>query len=76
MERIEEPIEEPKKKPKRGKYVSVSELKKETPGKSVTDLKKEDKPKKTADLDSLLEQKGLVDKEKKPKKYKEKKLKK
>ncbi|KKL63066.1 hypothetical protein LCGC14_2178830, partial [marine sediment metagenome] len=66
--RIEEPIEEPKKKPKRGKYVSVSELKKETPGKSVSDLKKEDKPKKTADLDSLLEQKGLVDKEKKPKK--------
>ncbi len=59
--RIEEPIEEPKKRPKRGKYVTVSELKTETPGKSVSDLKKEDKPKKTADLDSLLEQKGLVD---------------
>jgi len=66
--RIEEPIEEPLKRPRRGKYVPVSELKKDAPDKSVSKLKEVERPKKTADLDSLLEQKGLSDKKQKPKK--------
>ncbi|MFX1497687.1 MAG: hypothetical protein ACFFBH_09190 [Promethearchaeota archaeon] len=57
IKRIETPIEEPtKKKPKRGKYVKVSEIKGEQ--------KEVEKAEKT-DLDSLLEEKGLKDKNKK-----------
>ncbi len=70
--RIATPIEEPtKRRPRREKYVPVSELKKPTPIKKP--LKKSEEPKevkekKTMDLDSLLEERGLGDKKKKPKK--------
>ncbi|MCK4381597.1 MAG: hypothetical protein KAW51_10695, partial [Candidatus Lokiarchaeota archaeon] len=67
--RIETPIEEPtKKKPRRERYVPVSELKKPTPPKKTLKKKeepKEEKDKKPMDLDSLLEERGLADKNKK-----------
>ncbi|MFX1567388.1 MAG: hypothetical protein ACFFCV_03370 [Promethearchaeota archaeon] len=68
--KIETPIEEPvRKKPRREKYVPVSELKKPAPVKQIT--KKKETPKtdesEKVDLDSLLEQRGLADKKKKPK---------
>ncbi|KKM09456.1 hypothetical protein LCGC14_1722840, partial [marine sediment metagenome] len=72
--RIEEPFEEAPKRPRKGKYVPVSELKKGTV-KEKSKPEQTEKSKKTADLDSLLEQKGLADKEEKPRKTKEKKLK-
>ncbi|MFX0104482.1 MAG: hypothetical protein ACFE75_03205, partial [Candidatus Hodarchaeota archaeon] len=69
--RLETPIEEIRKKPRRGRYVPVSELKKPTPVKRITKKKEEPeeiKEKKKMDLDSLLEERGLADKKKKPKK--------
>ena len=71
--RIESPIEEPiKKRPRRGRYVRVSELKKSIPVKKMPmkekTLKETEELKKTVDLDSLLDEKGLTDKKKKPKK--------
>jgi len=68
--KIETPIEEPlRKKPRRERYVPVSELKKPTPVKKITKKKetlKKEEPEKV-DLDSLLEERGLADKKKKPK---------
>ncbi|MFX0036569.1 MAG: hypothetical protein ACFE9I_13135 [Candidatus Hermodarchaeota archaeon] len=69
--RLETPIEEVKYKPRRGRYVPVAELKKPEPVKKPTPIKKESKEieeKDKIDLDSLLEERGLSDKEKKPKK--------
>ncbi|MFX1409061.1 MAG: hypothetical protein ACFFA6_01815 [Promethearchaeota archaeon] len=79
--KIEAPIEEPvKKKPRKGRYVLVSDLKKEPskepkklipiPKKVTEEIEepKEVKKKKITDLDSLLEEKGLSDKKKKSKK--------
>ena len=66
--RIEEPVEVPLRKPRKGKYIMVSDLKKPTPEKKVPKKKveqKEVKPKKTTDLDSLLEERGLAEKQKK-----------
>ncbi len=67
--RIETPIEEPiKKRPRKGKYVPVSELKKPTPPQippKELEEPKGDKEQKETDLDSLLEERGLTDKEKK-----------
>jgi hypothetical protein len=68
--KLEIPIEEVKKKPRRekGRYVPVSELKKPTPIKKVSKKKEEPKKlieKEKVDLDSLLEERGLVDKKKK-----------
>jgi len=71
--KLETPVEEPiKKRPRRekGKYVPVSELKKPTPIKKIPKKKEEPKKveeKKKTDLDSLLEERGLADKKKKPK---------
>ncbi|MFX1316494.1 MAG: hypothetical protein ACFE9T_11560 [Promethearchaeota archaeon] len=79
--KIETPIEEPaKKKPRKGRYVLVSDLKKEPskepkkltpiPKKVAKEIEepKEVKKKKVTDLDSLLEEKGLGEKKKKSKK--------
>lgn len=79
--KIETPVgEEIKKKPRKGKYVLISELKKEPskkpkkltpiPKKTPEEVEepKEVKKKKVTDLDSLLEEKGLSDKKKKAKK--------
>jgi hypothetical protein len=63
--RIEEPIEEVERKPRKGKYVMVSELKKPALPKKVPKKKEAVKPTKTTDLDSLLEERGLDEKEKK-----------
>ncbi|UCD01645.1 MAG: hypothetical protein JSV23_01070 [Promethearchaeota archaeon] len=71
--RLETPIEEVKKKPRRvreRRYVPVAELKKPTPAKKIVKPKeelKEIEEKKKMDLDSLLEERGLADKKKKPK---------
>lgn len=69
--KLETPIEIPvKKKPRRAKYVPVAELKKPTPVKKIPKKKEEPKEieeKKKMDLDSLLEERGLADKKKKPK---------
>lgn len=68
--RIEEPVEVPLRRPRKGKYIMVSDLKKPTPEKKIPKKKieqKEDKPKKTTDLDSLLEERGLAEKQKKKK---------
>ncbi|MFW9824096.1 MAG: hypothetical protein ACFFE4_14220, partial [Candidatus Thorarchaeota archaeon] len=68
--RIEEPVEVPERRPRKGKYIMVSDLKKPTPERKVTKKKveqKEVRPKKTTDLDSLLEERGLADKQKKDK---------
>ncbi|MFX1593363.1 MAG: hypothetical protein ACFFCL_11790, partial [Promethearchaeota archaeon] len=65
--RIETPIEEPVKKPRRKRYVPVAELKKPTPAKIVAKKKEEPKEEEKIDLDSLLEERGLVDKKKKSK---------
>ena len=70
--RIEEPVEVSARKPRKGKYIMVSDLKKPTTEKKITKKKPEQKivePKKTTDLDSLLEERGLAerDKKKKPK---------
>jgi len=67
---IETPIEEPiRRKPRKQRYVPVSELKKPTPIKKP--LKKKEATKEVeeekVDLDSLLEERGLIDKKKKPK---------
>ncbi len=70
---IETPIEEPvRKKPRRERYVPVSELKKPVPVKkplkkkeTLKEVKEETEEK--VDLDSLLEERGLADKKKKPK---------
>ncbi|MFX1587424.1 MAG: hypothetical protein ACFFC1_04645, partial [Promethearchaeota archaeon] len=65
------PIEEVKKKPRRGRYVPVSELKKPIPVKKIPKKKEEPKEieeKEKIDLDSLLEERGLAEKKKKPKK--------
>ncbi len=74
IKRIEAPIEETiKKRARRGRYVPVSELKKSKPVKQVPKKQeklKDQEPKKSIDLDSLLEDKGLVDKKKKSKKLK------
>ena len=69
--KLETPIEEVKKKPRKGRYVPVSELKKPKPVKKIPKKKEEPKEieeKKKMDLDSLLEERGLADKKKKPKK--------
>ena len=72
IKRIQTPVEKiVKKRPRRGKYVPVSELKKPTPVKKTPkkpEVTKEAEQKKTMDLDSLLEERGLDDKKKKPKK--------
>jgi len=68
--KLETPIEEVKKKPRRGRYVPVSELKKPKPVKKIPKKKEEPKEieeKEKIDLDSLLEERGLADKKKKPK---------
>ncbi|MFX1388385.1 MAG: hypothetical protein ACFE9M_14295, partial [Promethearchaeota archaeon] len=65
--RIETPIEEPVKKPRRKRYVPVAELKKPPPAKIVAKKKEEPKEEEKTDLDSLLEERGLVDKKKKSK---------
>ncbi|MFX1595026.1 MAG: hypothetical protein ACFFBK_03075, partial [Promethearchaeota archaeon] len=68
--KLETPVEEVKYKPRRGRYVPVAELKKPEPVKKPTPVKKEPKEveeKEKIDLDSLLEERGLADKEKKPK---------
>ncbi|MBA7677498.1 hypothetical protein ES703_85756 [subsurface metagenome] len=70
--RIEEPVEEIERRPRKGKYVMVSELKKpeppKKPPKKAPKKKEEAKPEKKTDLDSLLEERGLSEKKKKPKK--------
>ncbi|MFX0081271.1 MAG: hypothetical protein ACFE94_05915 [Candidatus Hodarchaeota archaeon] len=66
--RIEEPVETIERKPRKGKYVMVSDLKKPAPHKKAPKKKEEVKPEKRTDLDSLLEERGLSDKKKKPKK--------
>ena len=64
--KIEEPIEEVERKPRKGKYVMVSDLKKPAqPPKKAPKKKEAVTPKKTTDLDSLLEERGLGEKEKK-----------
>jgi len=72
IKRIQTPVEKiVKKRPRRGKYVSVSELKKPTPVKKMPkkpEVTKEVEQKSTMDLDSLLEERGLDDKKKKSKK--------
>jgi hypothetical protein len=65
MKRIEEPIEEGERKPKRGRYVMVSELKKPTQPKKAPKKKEAISTEKKTDLDSLLEERGLGEKEKK-----------
>ncbi len=68
--RIEEPLEEPVRRPRKGKYIMVSDLKKPTPEKKIPKKKveqKDVKPRKTTDLDSLLEERGLAEKQKKKK---------
>jgi hypothetical protein len=68
--RIEEPVEVQVRRPRKGKYIMVSDLKKPTPEKKIAKKKVEQKdvePKKTTDLDSLLEERGLTEKEKKKK---------
>ena len=68
---IEEPVEVPLRKPRKGKYIMVSDLKQPTTEKKTVLKKKVEqkdvKPKKTTDLDSLLEERGLTDKQKKKK---------
>ena len=68
--RIEEPVEAPRRKPRKGRYIMVSDLKKPIPATKIPKKKTEQKgiePKKTTDLDSLLEERGLAEKEKKKK---------
>jgi len=68
--RIEEPVEVPIRKPRKGRYIMVSDLKKPEPEKKIPKKKGEKKvieQKKTTDLDSLLEERGLAEKEKKKK---------
>lgn len=67
--RIEEPVEVPIR-PRRGRYVPVAELKKPEPVKKEIKKKPKKAPEeviseKTTDLDSLLEERGLTDKDKK-----------
>ncbi|MFW9876919.1 MAG: hypothetical protein ACFFG0_27815, partial [Candidatus Thorarchaeota archaeon] len=66
--KIEEPVEKIERRPRKGKYVLISELKKPVVPKKVPKKKEEAKPEKKTDLDSLLEERGLSDKKKKPKK--------
>ena len=73
--RIEAPVEEEdvRRRPRKGRYVPVAELKKPSPEKQAPKKKAKKVPeetvqKKTTDLDSLLEERGLADKKKKPKK--------
>ncbi len=69
--KIETPVEEAPKRPRRERYVKVSELKKPTPPKIISKKKEEPKeiaPKEKTDLDTLLEERGLVEKKKKQKK--------
>ena len=71
MKKIETPIEEAPKRPRRERYIKVSELKKPTPPKIISKKKEEPKeiaPKEKTDLDTLLEERGLVEKKKKQKK--------
>jgi hypothetical protein len=63
--RIDEPIEDVERKPRKGKYVMVSDLKKPAPPKKAPKKKETVAPKQTTDLDSLLEERGLDEKEKK-----------
>ncbi|MFX1391099.1 MAG: hypothetical protein ACFE9Z_13625, partial [Promethearchaeota archaeon] len=70
QKKIETPVVDVSKKPRRGRYVSVSELKKPLPAKKP--IKKKEEPKKETekekvDLDSLLEERGLGETKKKPK---------
>ncbi|MHA1986410.1 MAG: hypothetical protein ACW98D_07220 [Promethearchaeota archaeon] len=68
--RIEEPVEVPLRKPRKGRYIMVSDLKKPEPDKKIPKKKGEQKgieSSKTTDLDSLLEERGLGEKEKKKK---------
>ncbi|UCC21146.1 MAG: hypothetical protein JSV62_07690 [Promethearchaeota archaeon] len=69
--RIETPItKEEAKKPRKAKYVPVTELKKPTTVKKVVKKKEEAKKieeKEKTDLDSLLEERGLSDRDKKSK---------
>jgi hypothetical protein len=64
--RIEEPVEETRRQ-RRGRYVKVSELKKPTPSKKTPPKKAVETKEstQTTDLDSLLEERGLTDKDKK-----------
>ncbi|MFX1531585.1 MAG: CARDB domain-containing protein [Promethearchaeota archaeon] len=66
--RIEEPVEKVERRPRKGRYVMVSDLKKPELPKKVPKKAEEAKPEKLTDLDSLLEERGLADKKKKPKK--------
>ncbi|MFW9867545.1 MAG: hypothetical protein ACFFEN_15730 [Candidatus Thorarchaeota archaeon] len=68
--RIEEPVEEVPRRLRRGRYVPVAELKKPPVTKAPPKKKEEVKQKKTTDLDSLLEERGLTEKEKKKKQKK------
>jgi hypothetical protein len=68
--RIEEPVEVPIPRPRKGRYVPVAELKKPEPVKQIKKKKpkkapEEAQPEKTTDLDSLLEERGLAEKDKK-----------
>jgi hypothetical protein len=68
--RIEEPVEVPQRKPRKGRYIMVSDLKKPEPEKKIPKKKGEQKgveSSKKTDLDSLLEERGLGEKEKKKK---------
>ncbi len=65
---LETPIDvKPAKKPRRG-YVPVAELKKPKPVKKIVKKKEEPKKEEKTDLDSLLEERGLVDDKKKSEK--------
>ncbi|MFX0003199.1 MAG: hypothetical protein ACFE9C_13670 [Candidatus Hodarchaeota archaeon] len=65
---IETPVEEkPIKKPRRG-YLPVAELKKPKPVKKITKKKEEPTEEEKTDLDSLLEERGLTDNNKKSEK--------
>ncbi|MFW9874967.1 MAG: hypothetical protein ACFFG0_17815 [Candidatus Thorarchaeota archaeon] len=67
--RIETPItKEEAKRPRKGKYVPVAELKKPTVTKKIVKKKEEPKEEEKTDLDSLLEERGLVDENEKSKK--------
>jgi hypothetical protein len=62
---IETPIEKKPPKKRRKGYVPVAELKKPKPVKKIIKKKEEPKAEEKTDLDSLLEERGLVDKKKK-----------
>ncbi|MFX1417435.1 MAG: hypothetical protein ACFE9N_00800 [Promethearchaeota archaeon] len=67
--RLETPVtKEEAKKPRKGKYVPVAELKKPTVTKKIVKKKEEPKEEEKTDLDSLLEERGLVDEKQKSKK--------